>query len=103
MSNEEFSNEQVQRIDAVENAVYDLCKFMTGDENLEWNAEFVYEIADCASDILVKYGHKVYFPTRTTYEDGREEISDYYPDIMELKKNEQENARTDAGLGEVES
>ena len=88
MSNKEFTNKQIERIDEVDNAVFDLCKLMTNNENLDWNIEFIGEIADLASEVLIGCGYTVYYPTRITYDDGREEIFDYYPDLSKEENNE---------------
>ena len=73
-----FSEEQCERIDEVQNAVFELCKVLTEKEDLEWNMEFIGEIADVACDILVDYGFKVRYPVRITEGSGKQYITDWH-------------------------
>ena len=58
----EFSDEQIKRIDEIENAVFDLCKVMTQNLELDWNMSFIGEIADAATEILCRHGHRIWYP-----------------------------------------
>lgn len=61
-----FTSEQEERIDEVENAVFELCKVMLDDDELEWDENMVGEVADAVVDILVDKGHKIYYPAIVT-------------------------------------
>lgn len=74
----EFTDEQVRRIDEIQNAVFDLCKVMTNDENLQWDISFIGDISDIAADILTNSGHRVYYPFRVTFKNGTQKIFDYH-------------------------
>ncbi len=74
----EFSAEQLKRIDEVENAVFEMCKVLTEDENLEWDMNYIGEIADLASTILVNLGHRVHYPAMVLDDEGHDEIEDYF-------------------------
>lgn len=80
---QEFTTKQIERIDEVENAVYDLCKIMTEDQNLEWDISFIGEIAETAAELLAHKGHRVHYPYREeTYSAKKNKmvykIHDYY-------------------------
>ena len=74
----ELNREQDARNDEVYNAVFDMCKVLTENENLEWDMYFIGEIADCAASILVRKGLRVHFPSVVTEEDGSQHIVEYY-------------------------
>lgn len=73
----ELSDSQLERIDEVENAVYELCKILTEDSDIEWNMSYIGEIADLAANVLTNNGHKVRYPSIVTEPDGRQHIEDY--------------------------
>ena len=52
----EFTNEQLERIDEIENATFEFCKVLTEKEDLERSMDFIGEIAEAACDILVFKG-----------------------------------------------
>ena len=75
----EFTNEQIERIDEIDNAVFELCKVLTEKEDLEWNMEFIGEIAEMACDILVIKGFKIRYPVHVVNSfDGKEYITDWH-------------------------
>lgn len=73
----ELSDSQLERIDEVENAVYELCKILTEDSDIEWSMSYIGEIADLASNVLASNGHKVRYPSIVIEPDGRQHIEDY--------------------------
>ena len=75
----EFTNGQLARIDEIDNAAFEFCKVLTEKEDLEWNMEFIGEIAEMACDILVKKGFKIRFPAHVESRfDGMEYITDWH-------------------------
>lgn len=66
----ELSDKQIERIDEVENAVYDLCKLLTQNDNIEWDMSYIGLIADTISDILVNKGFSINYPYISTEENG---------------------------------
>ena len=74
----ELSNAQLERIDEVENAVFDLCGILTEKEDLEWDISYIGEIADIAASILVEHGFPVRYPAIVTNVDGTQYITDYH-------------------------
>ena len=73
----ELTNEQIERQDEIYNGVFELCKIMSENQELEWNMSFVGEIADCAESILMRHGIRVRFPAIVTDPDGAEHIEEY--------------------------
>lgn len=74
----ELSDEQLARCDEIYNAVYEMCKVVAGDEELEWDMHYIREIAELAADMLVGRGCRVRFPAVVTEKDGSQHIEEYY-------------------------
>ena len=74
----ELNDEQSERNDTIHQAVYDLCVVMTHDDDLEWDMEYIGEIADGVASILTSQGKKVRYPSVVTNPDGIQHIEDYY-------------------------
>lgn len=73
----ELTDAQVERVDEVENAVYKMCCVMTENPDLEWNMEYIGEIADFAAELLAKLGHRVRYPAIVTEPDGSQHIEEH--------------------------
>ena len=73
----ELSDEQIVRIDEVENATFDYIRVLAENENMEWNMEYIGELADLAAELLTKQGMKIRYPAIVTNEDGIQVIEDY--------------------------
>lgn len=74
----ELSDEQVSRCDEVYEAVFEMCRELVEDPDLEWDMAFIGEIADVAADIMTEFGKKIYFPAVATKQDGSQYIEEYY-------------------------
>lgn len=82
--NPELSNEQSARCDEIYNAVYEMCKVVVEDENLEWDMYYLGEIAELAANMMVNKGYRVRFPAITEDENGKQYVEEYYePDKEE--------------------
>lgn len=77
-SEPELTDEQVARIDEIHNAVYELCKVLTENPELEWDMQYIGEIADCAAETMCEAGYKVRYPAIVSEEDKPEHIEEYY-------------------------
>lgn len=68
----ELNDEQLARNDEIYNAVYDMCKVLTENENLEWDMNYIEEIVQFAiSKMLWVNGvNKIRFPGVITSDDG---------------------------------
>lgn len=76
-NNIDFTNEQLERIDEVQNAAFDFCKVLTEKEDLEWDMSFIGEICDSVCYILNSHGLQTRYPERIENEDGTVYINDY--------------------------
>lgn len=74
----ELNDKQSDRCDEVYNAVYEMCKCFTENENLEWDMAYIGEIAEFAANTLVSHGQKVRFPAVVTNQDNSQYIEEYY-------------------------
>lgn len=83
----EFTDEQIERVDEVENAVFHMCETLTEEEYLEWDISYVGEIADAACQILADHGFKIRYPAIVTDYNGDQKIVDYVP-ARSRKRNE---------------
>lgn len=86
----ELSDEQSERCDEIYNAVYEMCKVIAGDEELEWDMYYIGEIAELAANMMVNRGYKVRFPAIVTEEDGSQHIEEYYEPDQEGGESENE-------------
>lgn len=73
----ELSDAQTERNDEIYNGVFDLCRLMAENPELEWDMSFIGEIADCAASILTGHGIRVRFPAVVTNPDGSQYIEEY--------------------------
>lgn len=76
----QFTCEQVERIDKVYNAVFEMCRELTasGEWEVEYDMALLRTLADNITEYLIQNGYEVYFPTMTTDENGKTVIYDYY-------------------------
>lgn len=76
----QFARWQEERIDAVYNAVLEMCrKLTTSDEReVEYNMALLGPLADNIAEYLTHNGYEVYFPTMTTEENGKTVIYNFY-------------------------
>ena len=59
----EFTDEQLARIDRIENAAYELICALTYDNyKMDWDISLIGDVADMAADYLVKRGYRVKYP-----------------------------------------
>ena len=53
----ELNDEQSARNDEVYSGVFDLCRMLSENPELEWDMSFIGEIADCAASIQIGRAH----------------------------------------------
>lgn len=73
----ELNDEQAARNDEIYDAVFELCKVMAENPELEWDMEFIGAIADCTAAILAHRGIRIRFPSVVTNPDGSQHIEEY--------------------------
>lgn len=76
--NLKITNEQIQRVDELDNAAHEYLKIITGNPDLEWNQKYICELGDMAADLMCQKGFKICYPTIKTGSDGTRTIADYY-------------------------
>lgn len=64
--NLELTPEQAQRNDEVYEAVFELCKVLTENPDMDWDMEAIGGIAEYAVDTLVNKGFRIRFPAVVT-------------------------------------
>lgn len=77
----ELTDRQVERCDEVYNAIYDACKVLTENDELEWNMAYIGEIAEFACNTLLLTGaaDKIRFPSVVQDDNyGSQHIEEYY-------------------------
>lgn len=74
----ELTDAQADRNDEIYESVFETCKVLTENPDLEWDMAFIGEIADFAASLLTEHGIKVRFPSVVTEEDGSQYIEEYY-------------------------
>ena len=53
----ELTDAQADRNDDIYEAVFEFCKVLTENDDLEWDMAFLGEIADLAASIMTEQGH----------------------------------------------
>ncbi len=74
----ELDGRQADRNDEVYGAVFEMCRTLSENPDLEWDMAFIGEIADCAASVLARHGIRVRFPSVVTNPDGSQYIAEYY-------------------------
>lgn len=73
-----ITNEQIHRMDELDNAAHEYLKIMTENPNLEWDQKNICELGNIAADLMYHKGFKVHYPTVKTGSDGTKTMVDYY-------------------------
>lgn len=74
----EMTQDQSDRNDEVYEAVYEMCKVLAENPDLEWDMSYIGDIADYAANTLVSHGNRVRFPAVVTEENGSQYICEYH-------------------------
>ena len=72
----EFTREQLDQIDRVDNAAHQLICALCKEEDLPWNIEYIGEIADMAKTILKGKGISTFYPAITVDIDGEKIVEE---------------------------
>lgn len=62
----DFTNEQLERIDAIYDATIELCTFFTDGKFNEDDTSVYGELADLIAEVLTNHNYPVHFPTHVT-------------------------------------
>lgn len=74
----ELNDEQASRCDEVYDAVFEMCKILAKNPELEWDMAYIGEIAELAANMIILRGEKVHFPAVVTEQDGSQYIEECY-------------------------
>ena len=74
----ELNDGQVARVDEIYNAVFEMCKVLTENPDLEWDMYYIGDIADYAANTLCLMGNKVRYPAVVIEEDEKQHIEEYH-------------------------
>ena len=77
-NSDHLDDDQIQRITDVEYAVMDLCGVIAGEKAPEYNASYVFAIAEYVTMCMLKHGCRVYFPFEEEQPDGTTKPFDYF-------------------------
>ena len=71
---------QLCRLDNIYNAVFEMCKVLTDNEELDYNMSYLGPITEFAVNTLLKskVAHMINFPSVITNKDGSQYIEPYY-------------------------
>lgn len=74
----ELTEDQVQRLDEIDNAAFEYLKVLTNNPDLEWNMEFIGELNDMAAAFMHGKGFPIYYPAIVDDGEGNQVREDYY-------------------------
>lgn len=78
MTEPEFTDDQIQRIDNLQAAAIDFFNVLMEADDYGFLLEDVWDLIYAGADMLVKRGHRIRIPTQVTEKDGTERIIDWY-------------------------
>jgi hypothetical protein len=73
----ELTDEQLERNDAIDNAVFDCIKTLVEDDNLEWDMSKIGPVTDSIKSTLLEVGLRVRHPGIVTNADGSQVYEEY--------------------------
>lgn len=74
----ELTDEQVERMDELDNAAHEYLKVVTNNPELPWNQEYIGNLNDSAADLMYHKGFKIYYPAIVTDAEGNQQREDFY-------------------------
>lgn len=74
----ELTDEQVERMDELDNAAHEYLKVLTNNPDLEWNQEYIGELNDLAAELMHRKNFRIYYPSIVTQADGSQHREDFY-------------------------
>ena len=85
----EFTSAQTERLDEIDNAVYQtIPTFLNKTEDeFPWDMSYIGEVAECIEETLLSMGQRVHRPVIVTGKDGISRIEEYqYPPKTKSKQ-----------------
>lgn len=72
----ELNKKQIEQLDRIDNAVFELCKILLDDYELKWDMSIIGEVTEAVVSIL-SADRPVYYPGVILDKDGKEKAVDY--------------------------
>ena len=96
----EFTSAQTERLDEIDNAVYQtILAFLNKTEDeFPWDMYYIGEVAECIEETLLSMGQRVHRPVIVTGKDGISRIEEYQdpPKAKPKQKPKQKTKGADA-------
>ena len=96
----EFTSAQTERLDEIDNAVYQtILAFLDKTEDeFPWDMTYIGEVAECIAETLLSMGQRVHRPVIITGKDGISRIEEYQypPEPKPKQKSNQKMKGADA-------
>lgn len=89
----EFSDRQIELLDAIDNAVYQtILTFLNKTEDeFPWDMHYIGEVADAIEGTLLALGQRVHRPAIITEKDDSMHLEEYQEPVLQTpKKNKKE-------------
>jgi hypothetical protein len=77
----ELSDDDLERNDEIDNAVFDCVRILAEDDDIEWNMQIIAETTDAIKSVLADHDIKVRHPHIATHEDGSQTIEEYEEEL----------------------
>ena len=92
----EFTGAQTERLDEIDNAVYQtILAFLNKTEDeFPWDMYYIGEVAECIEETLLSMGQRVHRPVIVTGKDGTSRIEEYqYPPKAKPKQKPKQKTK----------
>ena len=92
----EFTSSQTERLDEIDNAVYQtiLAFLDKSEDEFPWDMSYIGEVAECIEKTLLSMGQRVYRPVIVTGKDGISHIVEYqYPPKTKPKQKPKQKTK----------
>lgn len=76
----ELTEEQVERLDELDDAAYRFLQVLMDDPGLAWDMRHIGELLDIAADFMYKNGFRIRYPAIEEGPDGARRVEYYEPD-----------------------
>lgn len=99
MGEEELTDDQMEQLDDLENAVRELFSIMSKDEYNDPQREDIYDLLEDAQTILEKRNIRAYFPSHIEDAQGRSYTIDFTDEELSDEKSLEDNKKKQKSKG----
>ena len=96
----EFTSAQTERLDEIDNAVYQtiLAFLNKSEDEFPWDMYYIGEVAECIEETLLSMGQRVHRPVIVTGKDGISRIEEYQdPPKPKIVPNSRQASQLETG------